>query len=287
MTTRLRHLATLAGAILVVLILIGATYQGVATAFERRRYQHPGHMVKAGSHQLHIHCTGEGTPTVVLEAPATGMSAAWGWVQPAIARKTRVCSYDRAGLGWSEWGQVTFDPSAVPVQLHTLLGNAGERAPFLVAGQGLGAAFARMYAAAFPGEAAALVIVDPPAAMEAPAQLRQRGRMASLSPWLARIGLLRAARAISGFESGLPDASAGPLATFLNRPDHLTRATGELARWNDTLAIAAAAMPREGLPVVTLDAAGHDPVALLTDRAAAARVTEAIDAIVDRLRRAP
>lgn len=287
MTNRLRRLATLAGAILVVLILIGTTYQGVATAFERRRYPHPGRMVKAGSHQLHIHCTGEGTPTVVLEAPATGMSASWGWVQPAIARTTRVCSYDRAGLGWSEWGQVTFDPSAVPVQLHTLLRNAGERGPFLVAGQGLGAAFARMYAAAFPDEAAALVIVDPPAAMEAPAQFRQMGRMANLSPWLARIGLLRATRALSGGESGLPDASAGPQATFLNRPDHLTRAAGELARWNDTLAIAAAALPREGLPVVTLDAAGHDPAALLTDRAAAARVTKAIDAMVDRLRRTP
>ncbi len=287
MTSRLRRLATLAGAILVVLILIGATYQGVAPAFERRRYPHPGRMVKAGSHQLHIYCSGEGTPTVVLEAPATGMSAAWGWVQPAIARKTRVCSYDRAGLGWSEWGQVTFDPSAVPVQLHTLLRNAGERGPFLVAGQGLGAAFARMYAAAFPDKAAALVIIDAPTALEAPAQLRQMGRMASLSPWLARIGLLRATRALSGFESGLPDASVGAQATFLNRPDHLTRAAGELARWNDTLALAAAAPPREGLPIVTLDAAGHDPAALLTDRAAAARVTEAIDAMVDRLRRAP
>ena len=84
--------------------LAGATYQGAATAIERRKFPHPGRMIDIGGLQLHIYCTGNGAPTVVLEAPAAGMSAAWGWVQPAVAQTTRVCSYDRAGLGWSEAG---------------------------------------------------------------------------------------------------------------------------------------------------------------------------------------
>ena len=103
------------------LVLAGATYQGVATALERRQFPHPGRLVDVGGHQLHLYCTGEGTPTVVLEAPAAGLSAAWGWIQPEIAETTRVCSYDRAGLGWSEAGDGPFEPAQVPVQLRALL----------------------------------------------------------------------------------------------------------------------------------------------------------------------
>ncbi|MEQ1573445.1 MAG: hypothetical protein ABL993_04290 [Vicinamibacterales bacterium] len=284
MRSSIRRTLTLGGAVLFVMILLGATYQGVATAIERRRHQYPGRMVKAGNHQLHIFCTGEGAPTVLLEAPATGMSAAWGLVQPIVAMETRVCSYDRAGLGWSEWGQVMFDPAAVPVQLHTLLVNAGERTPYVVAGQGLGAAFARMYAGAYPNETAALILIDPPNSGGEPAQLRQMARMARMSPWLARTGVLRAARALSDGKTDLPEPSAGAVATFLNRPDHLTRAAAELARWSDAVALAAAIQLPEQLAVTSLNAAGRDRTALLTDRAASEQVAKAILDAVDRLR---
>ncbi len=133
-----------AAAVLMFLVLAGATSQGVATALERREFPHPGRMVDVGGHQLHLYCTGEGTPTVILEAPAAGLSAAWGWIQPEIAETTRVCSYDRAGLGWSEAGDRPFDPAQVPVQLRALLEAAQERGPYVIAGQGLGAALARL-----------------------------------------------------------------------------------------------------------------------------------------------
>src|SRR5574341_1475973 len=129
---RLRRLLLAEAAILTFLILAGATYQGVATALERRQFPHPGRMVSVGDHQLHIYCTGEGPPTVVLEAPATGMSAAWGWVQPDVAAVTRVCSYDRAGLGWSEAGDRRFDPANVVEELHALLQRSGELRPYVL-----------------------------------------------------------------------------------------------------------------------------------------------------------
>src|SRR4051812_20264437 len=128
--------------VLTFLALVGATYQGVNTALERRRLPYPGRLVDVGGHQLHIYCVGKGFPVVVLEAPATGMSSAWGWVQRDLASATRVCSYDRAGLGWSEAGDSRYDPQRVPEELHTLLVNAHERGPFIVAGHGLGSAFA-------------------------------------------------------------------------------------------------------------------------------------------------
>src|SRR5215216_5878197 len=138
-----------------LMVLVGATYQGVSTALERHRFPRPGRMVDVGGHQLHLYCTGEGAPLVVLEAPAAGMSAAWGWVQPQVARVTRVCSYDRAGLGWSDRSDGPYTPDAVVGELHTLLASAGERGPFVIVGHGLGAEFARLFASRFADETAA------------------------------------------------------------------------------------------------------------------------------------
>ena len=73
MMRRLRRIVFTILTVAVVILLAGATYQGVATALERRQYPHPGKLVDVGGHQLHIYCTGEGAPAVVLEAPATGM----------------------------------------------------------------------------------------------------------------------------------------------------------------------------------------------------------------------
>ena len=179
-------------AVLFFLLLAGATYQGVATAFERRQFRHPGRLIDVGGHQLHIYCSGEGSPTVVLEAGAAGMSAAWGWVQPEVAKVTRVCSYDRAGLGWSEAGDRGYDPAAVAPALNALLARSGEHGPYILGGQGLGAAFATLYAASYGDTVAALVLIDPPADMKGDAGASIG--LVNASPWLARTGVLRAGR---------------------------------------------------------------------------------------------
>jgi len=279
-----RTLAT-GGAILVFLVLAGATYQGVATALERRQFRHPGRMVDAGGHQLHIFCTGEGLPTVVLEAGGAGMSAAWGWVQPRVAAVTRVCSYDRAGLGWSEAGDRPYDPDAVAPSLRALLDHAGERGPIVLAGEGLGAAFATLYASSFGDEVAALVLIDPPATAAPGAMPMATTRLVNASPWLARTGVLRATRLLSKSAAGLPEPSAGALGTFLNRPDHLTRAARELSRWNETVARAEASPLRADLPVVRIKAAGSDTVTFLTDPALAAEAAAAVVRTVNAVRR--
>ena len=280
---RVRRVLLTAGAVLALLALGGATYQGAATALERRQFPHPGRLVDAGGRQLHIYCIGEGSPTVVLEAPATGMSMAWGWVQPEVAQIARVCSYDRAGLGWSDAGDRPYDPSAVAGELHALLQGAGEPAPYVVAGQGLGAALATLYAARFGPEVASLVLVDPPAADPAPARNPTR-RLVSASPWLARTGVLRATRMMSSHATGLPGLSAGALGAFLNRPDHLTRAATELSRWDEAVGLAAHAAVRAGLTVVRVEAAGPGQTALLTDALQAHKASDAIRGAVESVR---
>ena len=279
---RVRRVLITAAVILVFLVLAGATYQGAATALERRQFPHPGRLIDVGGHQLHLYCIGGGAPTVVLEAPATGMSAAWGWVQPEVAQVTRVCAYDRSGLGWSEAGDRGYDPAAVSAELHALLEQAGEAGPRVMAGEGLGAALATLYAAQYGAEVAALVLVDPPSP-DRPGR-RSATRFLNASPWLARAGVLRATRMMSSSASGLPQVSARPLIAFLNRPDHLTRAASELSRWNDTVALAAGATIDPSIPVTRIEAAGPSHTALLTDAAGGAAVAAAIKASVAHVR---
>lgn len=278
-----RRVLITAAAALTFLVLAGATYQGVATALERRQFQHPGQLLDVGGHQLHIYCTGDGAPTVVLEAPATGMSAAWGWVQPAVAESTRVCSYDRAGLGWSEAGDRPYEPSAVAVQLDALLRRAGERTPYVMVGQGLGAAFATLYAAQFAGNVAALVLVDAPGPPVRASQLAPAMRFVDAAPWLARAGVLRATGLMSARANGLPPGSAGPLGAFLNRPDHLTRSARELSRWDETVQLAAAATVDHRLPVRRLTTPATGRTAFLTEQEAARAVSTAIAGVVSNV----
>jgi pimeloyl-ACP methyl ester carboxylesterase len=203
------------------------------------------------------------------------MSAAWGWVQPEIARHTRVCSYDRSGMGWSEAGDRPYDPGAVPDQLHALLDRAGEPAPYVIVGEGLGAAFATMYASRYRSTVAALVLIDPPPDASNAGRRDPSTGLAVAAPWLARAGVLRALRVMSNNAAGLPDPAGGAFAAFLNRPDHLTRAAREISRWNDTVRLAADS-PVEGLAVVREDVRPAGEVSFLTDAADAAKASAAI-----------
>src|ERR671933_30192 len=73
-------------AALLGLLLLGARYESVSEARDRRGYPPPGQLVEVGGYRLHIHCTGQGSPTVVIDSGWGDMSASWAWVQPDVAR---------------------------------------------------------------------------------------------------------------------------------------------------------------------------------------------------------
>jgi pimeloyl-ACP methyl ester carboxylesterase len=278
---RARHIVFVVVGLVTFIVLAGATYQSVATALERRKFPYPGRLIEVGDHQLHLQCTGEGQPTVILEAPAAGMSTGWSWVQGDLAAVTRVCSYDRAGLGWSEAGEGGYGAAQVPDELRTMLERAGERGPFVIAGHELGASFARMYASRFRDQTVALVLIDDPSDT-APYRVP---RLVRAWPWLARIGALRATRTLSRHASGFQGDSGGATRAFLNRPDHLTRGAIEVARLSETARAAAAEPLDPALPVTRIRTNEGEPPALLDSADRAREVTRAIQQAVERARR--
>ena len=104
--------------VLAVLVVasIGGGFQTVSETLDARAYPPPGQLVDVGGRKLHLHCTGSGSPTVVLEPSHGGSSSDLGWIAPAIARDSRVCVYDRAGRGWSHSPQI---PKTPPISRRT------------------------------------------------------------------------------------------------------------------------------------------------------------------------
>lgn len=113
-----------------------------------------------GGRRMFLSCAGAGSPTVLLEAGLAADHTGWDLVQPGLAKLTRVCSYDRAGLGRSDPATTPRTSAAVVADLRALLDAAGERGPYVLVAHSFGALHARAFTAAYPAEVAALVLVD-------------------------------------------------------------------------------------------------------------------------------
>jgi pimeloyl-ACP methyl ester carboxylesterase len=150
----------------------------------------------------------------------------------------------------------------------------------VLAGAELGAAYASLYASRYQANTVALILVDPPGPLSNNQRTTTATRFFMVSPWLARAGVLRATRMLTNSAAGLPQPAADALKAFLNRPDHLTRAAGELSRWDDTVAMANAAPQTRTLPVTQVVLEGSDRIALLADRKDAQDVAVAISRAV-------
>jgi pimeloyl-ACP methyl ester carboxylesterase len=148
--------------ILIGLITIGAISESLAARRDPARHSPPGKLVDVGGFRLHLYCSGLGSPPVILESGLGDSSLVWADVQARLARGQRVCSYDRAGLGWSESGGADWSAIRAVQQLHSLLHQAGETPPYVLVGHSLGATYVRLYALTFPEEVQALILIEPP-----------------------------------------------------------------------------------------------------------------------------
>ena len=127
----------------------------------RTEYPPPGQMVSLETHDIHLHCVGTGTPTVVFEADLDQYgSLTWDSVQNEIGNFTRACSYDRAGIMWSEPGPRPRDGETIAGELAAVLETAGEDGPFVLVGHAFGGAYVRIFAGQNPDAVCGMVLVD-------------------------------------------------------------------------------------------------------------------------------
>jgi len=146
--------------ILALLLAAGYFYQRQTTAADFEQFPAPGQRVDVGGYSLHIYCTGEGSPTVVVDAGNGDFSLGWFDIQPEVAKSTRICTYDRAGYGWSDASPKPRTAKVMAEELHTLLVNAGIKPPYVLVGHSLGGHNVHMFADQYPDEVAGIVLVD-------------------------------------------------------------------------------------------------------------------------------
>ena len=187
-----------------VLAMAGTIYQTASAEADRRNLRAPGNLIDVGGFKMHISCMGEGSPTVILEALSGGTSSYWGWVQPEVAKATRVCVYDRAGRGWSEPDPEPITLARTVRNLHTLLTNARIEGPYLLVGHSIGGIYVRQFAADYQAEAVGMVLVDashPHQFDLYPDMLKDNQsylQVSSAFPTLARLGVFRLYFALGG-----------------------------------------------------------------------------------------
>jgi pimeloyl-ACP methyl ester carboxylesterase len=131
------------------------------TMSQMEPYLHPQRLVDIGSRRLNVYCTGSGSPTVVLDAGWGDTSEIWYKVQGPIAERTRVCSYDRAGMGFSDGATSKRDAWSVVSDLHALLHGAGIEPPYVLVAHSIAGLYAPLFADRYPSEVAGMVLVDP------------------------------------------------------------------------------------------------------------------------------
>jgi pimeloyl-ACP methyl ester carboxylesterase len=138
----------------------GAIYEAVASTRDADRYPPPGQLIDVGGYRVHVLCMGQGSPTVLLDAWAGGWTTEWQPVQPALAQKTRVCAWDRAGSGWSDLGPHNHSPRAYAAELSALVRAAHIDGPYVLVAASYGGRVARLFTNEHPDDVRGVVFVD-------------------------------------------------------------------------------------------------------------------------------
>jgi pimeloyl-ACP methyl ester carboxylesterase len=174
-------------ALLVLLVAVAAGYDSYAGAGLRTKYPPPGQFIQISEARMHYLCQGSGEPTLVLEAGNNDGVLGWSQVMPALARRNRVCAFDRLGQDWSDPASYPRTFSTPVDELHTALESLGIERPVVV-GHSLGGALVQIYAAKY--EVAGVVLVDGLSSDIVDPVVARLGGYQSLR-WLAQLGLLR------------------------------------------------------------------------------------------------
>ncbi len=260
-----RTLAALLG-LIVVLGLVGVIYESAAESADTRVYPAPGQMVDVGGYRLHINCVGTGSPTVVIDAGLGDWSATWSsWVQPEVAKTTRDCTYDRAGLGWSEAGPLPRTAQQFAQELHTLLQRAGIPGPYVLVGHSMGGLPVQVFVHTYAADVTGVVLIESmnprqakPSATGTPPAVATHSIGFSIFTLPARIGLLRLFAGPLGLTSGLSAEVQHAYTAFSVTPRYIQTYLDEGMGMPESFIQAGAVKTFGAVPLIVLSR-GLDP----------------------------
>ena len=234
--------------LIALLVAIGGfTARAGADPLDPGRHRAPGTYVWIGSHRLHIHCMGRGTPTVIFDSGLGGTALDWSLVQPQVARFTRACAYDRAGYGWSTRSPSARSSATIVAELHKLLGFGSVPGPYVLVGHSFGGFNMRLFAAAHPQRVAGLVLVD-----SSHEDQFRRFEDADLGLPAPRGGQQFVIDNHYEIPDGLPGELQGLARAFASSPDSIAALYGELRNFRiSALQVSSADTPPD-VPLVVI-----------------------------------
>ena len=256
------------------LAVAGAIYQTIGNWRDARRFPQRGTSVQAGPVRLNIDCAGRGSPAVILDSGMGIPALGWMRVQPEVAKFTHVCSYDRAGYGWSDPGPEPRTSVQIANELKALLDAAGEKGPFVLVGHSFGGFNIRVFAKQHPNDVVGVVLLDAshedweqrldallsPEARESMKRVENFGL--SVQPYLIRFGIQRALVAAG---VGMPSYASGDFFHEILYLEEQPKAVRALMSENRAFAQSGAQARAAGnlgvRPLIVLTAGNqHDPI---------------------------
>jgi len=273
MKTKIRRIFSILMLVILILTLVTLTAGAIAKSNLAKQYPAPGQLVDVGGYKMHINCTGQGSPTVILAAGMGDFSLTWAKVQPEIAKYTRVCSYDRAGLGWSEPSRGPRTANTMVKELHTLLVNANVEGPYVLVGHSMGGVLMRVYANNYPKEVNGMVLVDsahegqmnllPESMLKAIEDMASQARIFEL---LSSTGLM--AMAPQNIPNpGIPDDAYAQYQAIMATTENMAMGTVEMNTIEESYTeVRAAHITSFGnMPLIVLSRGYWDPISSISD----------------------
>jgi pimeloyl-ACP methyl ester carboxylesterase len=269
--------------LLVLVILaatVGAAYQALGDRADALRFPQQGKSVSLGpafnNLTLSIDCRGQGSPTVVLDSGLGVPAVGWNPVQTEVAKFTRVCSYDRAGYGWSGESSAPRTSAEIVKELHALLAAANEKGPYILVGHSFGGFNVRVYNGQYPNDVAGMVLVDsshedqlsrlPPAFQAAmKKQSAQLKREEVLAPFLIRFGIARFSQRNQGEAPGVSKEFGQEMLYLQMQPKFIEAAGSEMSLFPESADQVRASGNLGDKPLVVLTAGKLAPASQLPD----------------------